>query len=257
MSAAPVRVGISACLFHADPARPVFHGKPLYFLERSMARWVASLGAVVYLVPDPSDGADPAAHARDLDGLVLQGGVDVSPRSYGEEPLRPEWNGDAERDAYEMRLVRGMLDLDKPVLGVCRGHQLLNVIFGGTLYQDILTQVGGARVHRDAEIYDRLAHEMVIEPGSSLAALYPASPTARINSVHHQAIKDLGRGVVVEARSASDGIIEAMRVEGPAYVRGVQWHPEFVAPEDTELLDGRPLLASFVEACAARRERSK
>jgi putative glutamine amidotransferase len=249
----PLRIGISACVFHEDPARTTFHGKPLYYVERGMAAFVASEGAVAYMVPEPATGAAFEAYARDLDGLVLAGGVDIDPRGYGEEPARPEWSGDAVRDAYELDLVRAMLAEDKPVLGICRGHQLLNVCFGGTLYQDVRTMIDGALVHRDADVYDELSHEIDIVPGSWLASVYGHATRARVNSVHHQAIKEPGRGVVVEARSTEDGVIEAMRVEGPRWVRGVQWHPEFSDPADERVLDRRPLLRAFLDAVGERR----
>jgi len=245
-------------MFHRDPQRPVFNGKPLFYLERSMARWVSSLGAIVYMVPEPDGASCPtvADVAQDLDGLVLQGGVDMAPQSYGEEPRKKEWAGDVLRDAYEMSLVRAMTDLDKPVLGVCRGHQVINVVFGGTLHQDILDELPGARVHRDAAIYDSLSHAIVIEPGGSLEKLYPGVTRATVNSVHHQAIKTPGQGVRVDARCEEDGVIEAITVQGPSFVRGVQWHPEFSDKElirAPDLLDDAPILRQFLEAARDRR----
>jgi putative glutamine amidotransferase len=249
----PLRFGVSACLFHADKERPVFNGKPLYYLEASMARWVSSQGALVYLVPAPGVGAQAEAYAADLDGLVLAGGVDVCPRSYGEEPLRPEWEGDAVRDAYEIALVRAFMAQKKPVLGICRGHQVLNVALGGSLYQDIGHQVEGALVHRDREVYDKNAHAIVIDAGSDLARVVGVEGSARVNSVHHQAVKTLGKGLVVDARCAADGVVEAMRLPGDTFVRGVQWHPEFTDPTDASFLDNAPLLAAFHAAAAERR----
>lgn len=252
-----LRVGLSACFFHADPERAIFNGRPLLYMERSMPDYLGSTGALVYLLPEPTPvGPSYADYAEDLDALVLQGGVDVSPRSYGEEPLREAWSGDALRDAYEIGLVHAFLELDKPVLGICRGHQLLNVALGGSLIQDIPTQIDGSLVHRDGERYQKNQHELRIEPGSWLSELYGGRTEARINSVHHQAIDRPGRGVVVEARSVPDGVIEAVRVDGPSWARGVQWHPEFSDPErEPELLDRRPLLESLLEAARARRER--
>jgi len=249
----PLRFGVSACLFHADKDRPVFNGKPLYYLEASMARWVSSQGAVVYLVPAPGVGAQAAAYAADLDGLVLAGGVDVCPRSYGEEPLRPEWAGDAVRDAYEIALARAFIAEKKPVLGICRGHQVLNVALGGSLYQDIGQQIDGALVHRDKDIYDKNAHEIVIEGGSDLARVVGVAGRARVNSVHHQAVKALGEGLVIDARCAADGVVESIRLPGDTFVRGVQWHPEFTDESDPSLLDNAPILAAFQAAAGSRR----
>ncbi len=252
-SGAGLRIGISACYFPEDRTRPVFNGKALFYVERGMARWVGSSGALAYLVPGPESDESAAALAADLDGLVLAGGVDVCPRSYGEEPARPEWEGDAARDEMELSLLRAVLALDKPVLGVCRGHQLLNVAFSGTLYQDISTYVEGSLVHRDPVPYDQNRHDIEIVAGSTLCAVYGGLTRANVNSVHHQAIKQPGRGVEVEARSSADGVIEAMRVRGPSYARGVQWHPEFAHPTPPDHLSSAPLLSDFLSAARRRK----
>ena len=165
-----LKIGLSACFFHADPKRAIFKGKTLQYLEQSMAHWMMREGALVFLIPNPEPGS--SVKLRDLvaqmDGLVLQGGSDVCPKSYGEKALKPEWEGDYIRDQYEIALTREFMTQDKPVLGVCRGAQLLNVAFGGTLYQDIETQVEGARNHRNWEIYDQNFHEIRIEEGTLL-----------------------------------------------------------------------------------------
>ena len=128
--------------------------------------------------------------------------------------MRPEWNGDRVRDDYEIGLYRAFVALGKPVLGVCRGAQLINVAQGGTLYQDIGTQVPHALNHRNWEIYAENCHATSIVPGSGLARLYPATPLVKTNSVHHQAVKDLGRDLVVEAWSEPDRLVEALRWTG-------------------------------------------
>jgi putative glutamine amidotransferase len=247
----PLRIGISACYFHADPKRPVFKGKTLLYLEESLAHWTMSQGALAYLIPSTPVGGKVTARdlVAELDGLVLQGGSDVSPKSYGETALRPEWNGDYVRDRYEIELVKRFTEAGKPVLGVCRGAQLLNVAYGGTLYQDIETQVEGAINHRNWDIYDQNFHTIRIEEGSGLARLYPGSRTAKINTVHHQGLKDLGKGFVVEARAEKDGVIEAIRLkgQGSGYVFAVQWHPEFHDVADQTLLDGAPILREFLD----------
>jgi putative glutamine amidotransferase len=251
------RIGLSACFFHPDPARPIFKGKTLQYMEQSIAHWVMSTGALAVMIPSPEGetrrgDVTLGDYAAWLDGLVLQGGSDVWPGSYGEAPLEERWSGDRVRDEYEIALLRAFAAAGKPVLGICRGLQLVNVAYGGTLYQDLGTQRPGALVHRDFERYDRNAHGVELLPGSRLAALYPGVATARINSVHHQGIKDLAPGLAVEARCPDDGLIEAIRAPGPAWVAAVQWHPEYQRPGQGMLDDG-PILEDFL---AAARERS-
>ncbi len=248
-------IGLSACFFHADPARPIFTGKTLQYLEQSMAHWIMSTGALAVMIPSPAGetargDATLDDYAQVLGGLVLQGGSDVWPGSYGETPLEERWAGDRVRDQYELALLRAFTRAGKPVLGVCRGLQLLNVAYGGTLYQDIARQRPEALLHRDAARYDRHLHEVELLPGSRLAALYPGLVTARVNSVHHQAIKDLAPGLVAEARSPRDGLIEAVRRPGDGFVAAVQWHPEFHRA-DLGTLDDRPILQDFLDAVRA------
>ncbi len=249
---APLKLAVSACFFHADAARPIFTGKTLEYIEQSVAHWVMSQGDLAVMVPAPENAGRLADYAAWLDGLVLMGGSDVWPGSYGEAPLDPRWNGDRIRDEYEIALTRAFVAAGKPVFGVCRGLQLLNVAFGGTLYQDIATQSPTALKHRDAALYDRLFHRVVFEPGTGLAELYAGQPGATVNSVHHQAIKDLAPDFSVEARCPDDGTIEAVRWQGSSYVAAVQWHPEFHAGvSEPALIDDAPLLADFRAACLA------
>ena len=119
-------------------------------------------GALIFMIPSIETGGlirrgnlSVEDYVEALDGLVLQGGADVSPRSYGDHPLRPEWQGDILRDRYEMELLAGFVDVGKPVLGICRGAQLINVAYGGTLWQDIPSMVPAALRHHDPELYDR------------------------------------------------------------------------------------------------------
>jgi putative glutamine amidotransferase len=178
--------------------------------------------------------------------------VDVWPGSYGETPLKPEWNGDRIRDDYEMALAKAFSAAGKPVFGICRGLQLINVAYGGTLYQDIATQHPQAPTHRDGEVYDKLFHGITVEPGSRLDSLLNHADRAKINSIHHQGIKDLAPGFAVEARCPTDGVIEAIRHTGKAWVAAVQWHPEFHRREDG-VLDDSPILDDFLAAAQAAR----
>src|SRR3954470_23614578 len=190
-----LKIGISACFMHADPKRAVFTNKTLQYVEQSIAHWVMSTGALAVMVPSPARptrrGDVTLDHyAEWLDGLVLHGGADVSPLSYGEQPLDPRWAGDKLRDEYEIELVAAFGRHGKPVFGVCRGLQLLNVAHGGTLYQDIATQRPEALVHRDAAVYDLNFHTVEFVAGTRLSQLYPGAGRVKVNSIHHQAVKD-------------------------------------------------------------------
>ena len=258
-----LKIGISACFFHDDPKRAIFKGMTLQYIEQNVAHWLMQREVLAFMVPSP-DGATRragskatiAAYAGELDGLVLMGGADVCPASYGQTPLQPEWNGDRIRDDYEIALLRAFMDEKKPVLGVCRGAQVINVALGGTLYQDIGTQFAGALNHRNWEIYERNCHATSIVAGSGLAELYPGASLVKTNSIHHQAVKDLGRDLVVEAWSEPDHVIEAIRWQGPGYVFAVQWHPEFHAPDDPSFIDDTPILDDFLQHAAQHKSAS-
>ena len=151
-----------------------------------------------------------------------------------------------------MELLHEFMEAGKAVLGICRGAQLINVALGGTLFQDIATQVetAGPHVHAD---YDRHSHAIEWAADSGFAKLYPGVTSGDVVSIHHQSINALGRGLRVEARSTSDGIIEAIRLEGRPYVLGVQWHPEFHPPGSPTLMDCTPILDEFLNAARGRR----
>jgi putative glutamine amidotransferase len=259
MIAGPLRIGISARLMHEPPAVLGFRNRTLQYLEQTIAHWIMGHGALAFMLPTLGFDAEVSRrkvsvnHYVDaMDGLLMQGGADVSPTSYGQQPMRPEWSGDRIRDRYEIELLDGFVSRGKPVLGICRGLQLINVAFGGTLLQDIVTQHADAHHHVDADLYDRHQHGIVIEPGTRLAAIYDGIAEARVNSIHHQAIDRLGADVSVEARSREDGVVEASRVRGSAFVAGVQWHPEFHV-QHPELLSGEPLMQAFLDAATATR----
>jgi len=127
------------------------------------------------------------------------------------------------------------------------------VAFGGTLLQDIATLRPDSLAHRDATLYDRNFHSVEFVPGTRLARLYPGASRVTVNSVHHQAIKDLARDFVVEARCPDDQVIEAVRWMGPSYVAAVQWHPEFHAPQDRTVIDDAPILKDFLDAARVTR----
>ena len=262
----PLIIGISARIHH--PVGPVLglggvYLKTLHYLEQSVAHWVLAKDVLAVMIPAiESEGLiqrsemSLSSYAEHLDGLVLQGGADVAPESYGETPLTPEWSGDRVRDRYEIDLFNAFVAAGKPVIGICRGCQLINVALGGTLFQDIPTQVTQAISHRDADLYERALHDVTLIQGTKLSQMYPNVKQAKINSIHHQAVKDLGRDLVVEALGVPDGIVEAIRWRGASYVFGMQWHPEFLALKslDTTQLDGGPILQDFLANARACRD---
>lgn len=259
MSKRPLRIGLSARIYHPQPGATGLQSKSLQYLEQSVAHWAMSREVMVLMIPSVSgDGIVHRSRIRlsdypqYLDGLILQGGADISPQCYGEEPAEPEWAGDRQRDAYEMELLHEFMEAGKAVLGICRGAQLINVALGGTLYQDIATQYESPATHLHAD-YDRHYHNITWEADSGLARLYPGMTGGGVVSIHHQAIRSLGKGLRVEARSADDGLIEAIRLEGKPYVLGLQWHPEFHPPGSPDLLDCNPILDEFLTAARGRR----
>ncbi len=235
-----------------------FKGKTLQYLEQSVAHWAMAGNALIFMIPTIDTGAiltrgdlNVNHYADALDGLILQGGADVSPSSYGERPLQPQWKGDRKRDRFEIELLFAFVRRNKPVLGICRGMQLINVALGGTLYQDIAVQIPGAMRHNDTDAFDANFHEVSIVPGSGLADLYPNRGAGVVNSIHHQALKVLGRNLAVEAYSEADAVVEAIRWMGSSYVFGVQWHPEFLSRGKRNLIASMPILEEFL--AAARR----
>ena len=262
----PLLIGVSARIYY--PTTPVLDlggvwTRTLHYLEQSVSVWLSRGGALPVMVPGVdsrslaligAEQIDRYAHA--LDGLLLQGGNDVCPATYGEAALRSEWAGDAIRDHYELALIESFVQAGKPVFGICRGMQLLNVAFGGTLYQDLPTQhpqTGDTHYARQA--YEQNFHEVDIVPGGWLARLYPQHRHCRVNSIHHQGIKDLAPTFHVEARCPDDGLVEAIHSKRHDFVAGVQWHPEFHGIGEAAVFDDSKLLTDFLSACHRARER--
>ena len=261
----PLLIGVSARIYH--PRRPVLDlggvwTRTLHYLEQSVAHWLMSPEVLAVMIPAvESEGLierkdlSLRGYAEVLDGLLLQGGNDIAPETYGETPQHPDWHGDRVRDRYELDLVQRFVQAGKPVLGICRGCQLINVAFGGTLLQDIPTLRPGDTLHRHDEHYERNMHPIRFVAGTRLAQLYPGRSGGLVNSIHHQAVKDLGRELVAEAL-ADDGLVEAIRWTGAGWVFGMQWHPEFMAihgPHETQL-EGGPILHDFLSHARAVRE---
>ncbi|WP_298288605.1 gamma-glutamyl-gamma-aminobutyrate hydrolase family protein [Thiomonas sp.] len=261
MATKPLKIGISARIDHPQPGQAGLRSKTLQYLEQSVAHWAMSRDVLVFMVPTVATGGGIVRsnirlsdYADALDGLILQGGSDMSPHSYGEEPLQPEWAGDPVRDAYEMELLHEFIEVRKPVLGICRGAQLINVALGGTLYQDLPTQKPGPVQHL-SDAYDRHHHAVQFVEDGLLARLYPDVDPATLHvvSVHHQAVRTLGRDLAVDAVCPDDGVIEALRGTGRNFLLGLQWHPEFHHPSNPALLDCTPILDEFLRNVRKRR----
>ena len=233
-------IGISPRLLRNLPPEIGFRGKTLQYLEQSVAHWVMGLGAMVVMIP-----------TVERESTIRR--ADIDPTVYGEPRTEALGVTDPVRDRFELELLRAFAAADKPILGICRGHQLINVAFGGTLYQDLIVAGATSEPHV-TPAYDEHVHALSFERDGWLAALYPNVEAPRVNSIHHQAIKQLGTGLRVEARG-HDGVIEAVRKTDAGFIVGVQWHPEFHDARFPELLVPDPMLQAFLEAAAARRDR--
>jgi putative glutamine amidotransferase len=179
-----------------------------------------------------------------MDGLLLSGGGDIDPSFFNEEPIPELGNIDPDRDRVEMLLSKAALEQDLPVLAICRGIQVLNVAAGGTLYQDISQHSKEILKHRQSAPGWHASHTIQIEPGSLVYDIF-GKQTGRVNSFHHQAVRDIADGFYVSARSL-DGIIEAIESKEHRFMLGVQFHPEMMFQHHPEAAN---IFAAFVKAC--------
>ena len=204
-----------------------------------------AVGAVPLILPIYDDPEALDRYVGLCDGYLIPGGIDVNPISYGETPHPLLETTRLDYDEYQLHLIKRMLRTEKPMLAICRGIQIMNVAFGGTLYQDVSLHGPGTMRHSQREIMPGgISHKVIIEEGSILQRLY--GNELWTNSYHHQAIKDLGEGLRVTAR-AEDGIIEAVEAVDHPYMHAVQWHPEsFFVRKDNYML---PIFEDFIKAC--------
>ncbi|MDI7246127.1 MAG: gamma-glutamyl-gamma-aminobutyrate hydrolase family protein [Bacillota bacterium] len=220
-----------------------------YTLPHDYIHALARAGGDAVILPATCDDGESAVRlAGTLGGILLSGGADLDPRHFGEDPHPCVGHIDPERDAFELALVRAAIQAGTPILAICRGIQVLNVAMGGTLYQDIASQVNGAIKHKqDAPRY-HASHKVVVERHSKLAGMVGAGEVS-VNSFHHQAVREVAPGFFVSAR-ATDGVIEGIESAHDLFVVGVQWHPECMTCAHPAMLE---IFEAFVAEAAARR----
>jgi len=209
---------------------------PWYALRQNYASSVVAAGGLPMVLPHEAELVD--LYLERIDGLIVTGGAfDVDPLLYGSDDRHPSVSLKQKRTAFEWAILQGALRRDVPVLGICGGMQLLNVVLGGTLLQHIPDSVPNCLAHEQPNPRDQAGHEVSVVAESLLDRLV-GRRTMSVNSAHHQAADRIGEGVLVSGR-APDGVVEAIEHGGYRFCLGVEWHPEFLIDEgDARILAG-------------------
>lgn len=239
-------IGLTTYRKTAAQATPL----PVMALMPTYIDAVAAAGGVPVLIPLGIDEEALRTLLASLDGLVLTGGGDIAGENYHSEHEDYIFDVDTDRDRVELFLAREAIAQDKPLLAICRGHQILNVALGGTLYEDVMEWMPGAIKHDFFGVFPRnhMAHSVDITPGSKLARALGRQETT-VNSLHHQGVRDLAPGLVAAAH-APDGLIEGIEAPEHPFAVGVQWHPENLIQDDPVMLS---LFRGLVESARAAR----
>jgi putative glutamine amidotransferase len=208
---------------------------PWYALRQNYCAAVAAAGGLPVALPHEADAAE--AYLAKLDGLIITGGAfDVDPALFGAEAKHETVKTKDARTRFELAILKGALDRDTAILGICGGQQLLNVALGGTLIQHIPDSVPGALAHEQPNPRTEAGHSVELVQGTRLHAICGAT-TLQVNSAHHQAAEEVGEGVVVNAW-APDGVIEGIEAPDRRFCIGVEWHPEFhISEADARIFD--------------------
>jgi putative glutamine amidotransferase len=239
-------IGISCGTFYDRAWCPPSFGHRQTYVDA-----ILRAGGAPLLIPPVQDELTLRALYDRLDGVLLAGGGDIAPANYGDEPHPQLGTLDPLRDGAELPMARWAAAEGKPVLGICRGVQVLNVALGGSLWQDIPSQIGGELHHNlsyEREDWTHMAHPIRIAPDSQLRALLGVD-TMTINSLHHQSVRSIAPGLRAVAW-APDGVVEALEGSGDSFLIGVQCHPE--ALQDSADPRWRAVFAAFVQSCARR-----
>ncbi len=212
---------------------------------RAYINAVKKAGGIPLVIPADLNRAELKTLVTSLDGILFTGGGDIDPKNYNGSFHPNVYGISPERDTLEFSLVQLTLAANKPLLAICRGIQVLNVAFGGDLYTHIQDQFPNSLKHDWFPEYprDKLAHTVRLTPGSKLYNIFKMDEI-RVNSLHHQGIKEIGTGLKATA-FAPDGLVEGLEVDGTLFALGVQWHPECL-PNNQKMVD---LFKAFVDAC--------
>lgn len=217
-------IGISANVSPPDDNKRSFSKDvALHLIQDSYIKYVEEAGGIPVLLPVLKDVAAVSEIVERLDGIIITGGVDVDPSLYGEENTHSQ-GVNPERDAFEINLIKESKFRQVPILSICRGIQIMNLAFGGSLYQDIPTSIKDALLHTRAEDGTETYHQTILVGNSVLKEIFNADEI-RTNSSHHQSIREPGEGLTVIAKAA-DGVVEAVHCADDRCTIGVQWHPE-------------------------------
>lgn len=218
-------------------------GKEVSYCNEDFSLAISKAGGIPLLLPSLDNKGDILNQLMLCDGILLPGGDDINPLLYGEEPSNGLGEVYAKVDEYELILTTFALSNDKPILGICRGCQLLNIALGGNVYQDLNEYPTPHLKHSQKARRHEATHTIDIVPDSLLYSLFGGS--IRVNSFHHQAINQLGKGVIATAHS-KDGIIEGIQLNSKPFVIGVQWHPEIMLSTSATMLS---LFQKFISCC--------
>lgn len=205
---------------------------------------ISEAGGIPIMLPLTSDADDIKELLSKVQGVLFTGGHDVNPAIYNETPINQTVSFCKERDAMESEVLKQALEIDMPLLGICRGIQFINAYLGGTLYQDIPTQFTSKLNHHQSPPYDKPVHKVIIKENSRLFSLLKKK-SLDVNSYHHQAVKDLAPGLSVMSL-AEDGLIEAIEIKDKKFAWAFQWHPEFSYVTDEDSLK---IFKEFVSHC--------
>ena len=215
------------------------------FLNHAYLEAIRHFGGIPLVIPAEAGEEEQAFLLSQCQGLLLTGGDDIDPALYGETILNETVQPAPERDSGELRLCAMAMARNMPLLGICRGLQILNVFLGGSLYQDIPSQMETTMPHKMERPFERVIHTCNLEPDSPLYAL-TGRETIGVNSFHHQAVKNVAPGLAVMGRAA-DGIVEAVWKPDCKFLWAVQWHPEMIWPLEES---SQTIWEAFIHACS-------